>query len=64
MMDTMMTVSQLIVNYVQKNGPNIVLFVMLTLVMNVLKTEMLQDVIVPVDMLKLMESVKNVTTIV
>lgn len=60
----MMTVSQSIVNYVQTNGTNTVLLVMLPNVRNVLKTEILQTVLVQQDGLKLAEYVQNVTTIV
>jgi hypothetical protein len=62
--DYMMTVSQSIVNYVQTNGTHTVLLVMLPNVLNVLKTEISQTVLVQQDGLKLTEYVMNVTTIV
>jgi hypothetical protein len=59
-----MTVSQSIVKNVQTDGTLTVLLVMQALVTNVLKTEISHLVLVPLDMLKLTEFVRFVTTIV
>jgi hypothetical protein len=63
-MENMMTQFPLIVKNVQTNGAAIVYFVTPMNVSNVLKTEKHQDVIVSTDMLKSMEFVNLVTTIV
>jgi len=62
--DIMMMVLTLIVLYVQINMVPTVLFVMKIHVLNVVKTEKHQDVTVLLDMLKSMENVNLVTTIV